>query len=312
MSETGAPLGASVVVCTRNRAGELGRSLDTMLRLEAPFDWELIVVDNGSDDDTVALVTTLAERRSGRLSVSSEPVLGLSAARNRGVRLARGAWIGFLDDDAEPCREWLEAIDAELRLPGVLAVGGPVEPVYSDALPDWLTAPFLPYLSVWDLGSEERDLGAGELPRGANLAVRREAFERYGGFDPRLGRVGRSLRSGEDTELALRIVAGGQRVRYAPAARARHRIETARLSPDWLLRRCAAQGFSEAIIDWKHQGWKGLQAGLARSRAALDWVRLEGAAPDSLRFLSVSRQSSAYRRGAVYAPWAVARWKASR
>lgn len=299
---------ATVVVCTRNRERELGATLDSALSLGEPFPWELLVVDNASTDGTLAAARAVERRHPGRVRVVDEPVVGLSAARNCGVRLARGEWLAFLDDDALPVPGWLEAYDAALAEPGVLSAGGPVEPRFEGELPGWLDHRFLTYVSAWDLGPEPLDLRYIELPRGANVAYRREAFELVGGFDRRLGRSGRSLRSCEEIELGLRIERSAFRTRYVPGARVRHSVEASRLTPEWMVRRFAAQGFSEAIIDWKHFGLDGLRA--ARARRAEGVARTRAVEPaDSLWLRCTLRDARAYLLGALYALASVERWR---
>jgi glycosyltransferase involved in cell wall biosynthesis len=298
---------ASIVVCTRDRGEAIEPTLAAAAGLEAPFRFEVLVVDNGSSDGTTAIVAEWVRRRPDRVRLAVEPVVGLSAARNCGLRLARGEWIGFLDDDALPAPGWLAAYDRVLAEPEVLSAGGPVVPDYDAPLPEWLEPRWRVYLSVWDRGSEEIDLVYNELPRGANVAYRREAFERVGDFDRRLGRIGRSLRSCEEIELGLRLERIGARCRYVPAAGVRHRVEARRLTPAWLERRFDGQGFSEAIVDWKHGGWAALRRGAGRARQAEAWaIAEEGGASLRARFERAARRG--YRRGSVFALVAVGRW----
>jgi GT2 family glycosyltransferase len=258
---------ASVVVCTQNRSRLLAEACAAALAVDYPPErWELVIVDNRSTDDTLEVARDVAAAHPGRVRVVEEPEIGLSAARNRGIAEARGEVIAFLDDDAFPAAGWLRALTAALAEPGVLAAGGPVEPEFEGELPDWFRGRFLPYLTVWDLGPEPLALTYNEYPRGANLAFRREAFERFGGFSPHLGRRGDSLRSCEEIELCLRLERAGGGVRYVPEARVRHRVAAGRITEPWLIRRYGAQGRSEAIIHWRHGGVSGLFAGL---RAAL-------------------------------------------
>jgi len=299
---------ASVVICTRNRAEVLRRTLCAAERLSVPFEWELIVVDNGSSDHTAEIVRDVGGELAGRTRLAHEPVAGLSAARNLGVRLARGGIVAFLDDDALPSPGWLSAYGETLAEHGVASAGGPVEPQFEGELPPWLDSWCLSCLSAWDRGPAPLDLRYIELPRGANVAYRREIFEVVGDFDRRLGRSGRSLRSCEELELGLRIERCGLRTRYVPGAGVLHRVETRRLSPGWMVRRFASQGFSEAIIDWKHFGWSGIRQSWRRSRLELDAARVSSGNRSSLRFQSVRRQWLAYRRGALYAAFMVARW----
>ena len=297
----------TVLVCTRNRGAGLLPTLEAAAALEAPFSHEVLVVDNASTDRTPEIVLAFVRRLPRMVHLAVEPVLGLSAARNCGVRLARGEWIAFLDDDAIPVPGWLEAYDRALAEPGVMWAGGPVVPEYDAPLPDWLEPRYLPYLSVWDRGPEPVDLVYNELPRGTNMAFRREAFERVGEFDRRLGRIGRSLRSCEELELGLRLERIGARCRYVPGAGVRHRVEASRLTPEWMERRFAAQGFSEAIVDWRHGGLPALRRGRDRSREACERAVAEaGAGSLRARFERAARK--AYRRGSAYAVVVVPRW----
>jgi len=303
-----APPRFTVVVCTRNRSRQLADFGREWLRHESAVDWELLLVDNGSTDDTREVAAALVAARPARARVVVEPSPGLSAARNLGVRSARGESIAFLDDDATPAPGWLDAYERALARPGVLAAGGPIDPDFAAPPPGWLDTDFLPYLSAWDRGPEPHRLAYAELPRGTNMAFRREAFERCGGFDPRLGRRDRSLRSCEEIELCLRIERAGGEVVYEPGARVRHRVETARLSPRWLLDRFAAQGFSEAIVEWKHFGLAGLRQGLERQRrGAREHTERLGRGALFGRCHRVAAR--AYARGAVYAVCAIERWR---
>lgn len=260
---------ASVIVCTCNRAPLLAQACESLLAQDYPEDlWELIVVDNGSSDDTLEVAERLAAARPDLVRVLQEPRAGLSRARNAGIRAARGEIVAFADDDAFPVPGWLRELVLTMLSHDALAAGGPVEPIFQGELPSWFHDLFLPYLAVWEPGDEPRLLRYNDYPRGNNMALRREVFARFGEFSPDLGRVGGSLLSCEETELCLRIERGGGRIVYAPGARIRHVTAAARITSEWLARRFLAQGRSEAILEWRHAGWPGLRAGW------LHWYRL--------------------------------------
>ena len=287
---------ASVVICTRERGPSLEATVRSLARQEAPFGWEILIVDNGSRDGSLELARRLERELTPRLRVVEEAALGLSAARNRGILVARGERIVFLDDDALPEDGWLVALAAALDEPGVLAAGGPIDPLLSGDRPAWLESRYLPYLSAWDRGPAPHDLFYNELPRGTNMAFRREAFERFGSFSRHLGRRGRSLLSCEETEFGLRLERGGARIRYAPAARVQHRIETARLTADFLVARFAAQGRSEAVVDWMHGGWPALRSGMDAGEERVRQATVEQGPAGALHLRCQQASAQAYRR----------------
>lgn len=299
---------ATVIVCTRNRSTALAEACEGALGLGEPFRWELLIIDNASTDDTREVAQALAERHPGRVRLAVEPTLGLSAARNLGLRLAGGEWVAFLDDDAVPAPGWLEAYDRVLSDREIGAAGGPVDPDFRGELPGWLEPEFLPYLSAWDRGSERHRLYYNEYPRGANMAFRRDALARVGEFDCRLGRRGRSLRSCEETELCLRIERSRLAVVYEPGVRVRHRVDAGQLTPEWMVARFAAQGLSEAIVEWKHFGVRGIQSGLQRKRESVEYLRRSRGA-EALWVVAHSATLRGYRWGSRYASRAVERWE---
>ena len=253
---------ASVLVCTRNRSSLLTDACTAILELDYPSDrWELVIVDNHSTDDTLEVARSIERGAPDRVRLVEEHEIGLSAARNAAVRAARGEILAFIDDDAYPGPRWLRALVEALEQDGVLCAGGPVEPLIQGELPDWFLGRYLPYLSAWDRGPELARLVYNEYPRGANIAFRREAFERFGDFGTYLGRKGKSLLSGEEIELCLRVERAGFQILYVPDAGVRHVTPVDRLTPKWLARRFAAQGRSEAIINWRHAGVRGLRLG---------------------------------------------------
>jgi GT2 family glycosyltransferase len=256
----------SVVICTHNRAQLLSGAVETALALAFPPEqWELLIVDNRSSDQTGEIGRQLSRRHEGRVRFVREPQLGLSAARNRGVAEARGELVAFLDDDVRPATQWLNALVEGFAPREVMAVGGPVDLVFDGPLPCWFDPRYLPYLGHFDKGSEAMPLTYNEYPRGGNMAFRREVFERYGSFSRRFGVRGRLLFACEETELCLRIERAGGRLMYAPEARARHLVGTRRLSPSWMRRRFGAQGLSEALVKWRHGGFRALGRGLERT-----------------------------------------------
>jgi glycosyltransferase involved in cell wall biosynthesis len=261
------------VVCTRNRSGSLALALDAILAMDFPAGrWELLVVDNGSTDDTASVAGRVAQGRAELITVIEEPSPGLSAARNRGIRAARGEIVAFVDDDAFPEAGWLRALVEVIRQEGAWVAGGPVVPIVDGELPGWFGDRYLPYLAVWNKGPEVQALTYNEYPRGVNMAFHRDVFREVGDFSPHLGRKGSSLLSCEEIELCLRVERAGGRILYTPCARVRHLIPAARITPRWLARRFMAQAHSEAILIWQHAGLRGLLRGLRPFIKSAPWI----------------------------------------
>lgn len=252
---------ASVILCSHNRAAQLAQALPQLYQLRYPGSWEIIVVDNASQDNTAAVAQQLAAQAPVPVRVVAQPRLGLSFARNAGLAAAQGEILAFTDDDALPDPDWLVGLVRALTPTAVLAVGGPVQAAFASPPPLWLSAHFLPYLALWDLGPEPLRLSYNEYPRGINMAFKRQAFVLAGEFSPYLGRKGAQLLSCEEIEFCLRLERLGGEIWYAPTARVTHRIDPARITPEWLRQRFAAQGASEAILNQLHGGWAAVWQG---------------------------------------------------
>lgn len=245
-AEAGSGCTITVAVCTYNRAELLGVTLETLACMAVPegLDWELLVVDNNSDDETRAVVSAYE----GRLPVRYllERRQGLSVARNRVIEEARGDYVVWTDDDVKVCPGWIAAyVDAVERWPEAAFFGGPLLPWFEGDPPEWLARALdkvAGAFAVKDLGTDPvRLAGPGTYPYGANMAFRTNAL-RSRRFDVRLGRKGQNLISGEETRLVRDLVADGLHGRWVPAARVEHLIPRSRQTLSYLRRYYRALG----------------------------------------------------------------------
>jgi glycosyltransferase involved in cell wall biosynthesis len=202
----------------------LAQTLEQMTHLVNPgAGWELIIVNNDSTDATDAVVAEFAARLPIRGVV--EPERGLSNARNRAVAEAAGDYILFTDDDVLVDADWLVAYDAAFRAhPEGAQFGGPIAPWFEGTPPDWLRESFGhigPAYAAIDHGEQPIRLDDAHPVFGANIAVRADVLRQYR-FDPRLGRTGNNMISGEETTLFASMRRDGVVGWWVPGARVRH------------------------------------------------------------------------------------------
>ncbi|MFI8087902.1 glycosyltransferase [Streptomyces sp. NPDC086080] len=215
----------SVVVATRERAGQLARALDSLLAQEHPR-FEVVVVDNAP---VTRETRELVEREYGkRVRYVCEPVPGLAAAHNRGLAAARGEIVAFTDDDVVADRRWLTELTAPFAAdPRLGCATGLILPARLRTPAQVLLEShggfakgFTP--TTYDPRDPPRDeplfpFTAGRFGSGANMAFRAEVLRGVGGFDPATG-AGTPARGGDDLYGFVRVLAQGHRLHYTPYA----------------------------------------------------------------------------------------------
>ncbi len=237
----------SVVIPTHNRSRLVAGTIASIAaQTSAPL--EVIVVDNGSTDDTPKTVRDLIRRVRG-LRYIEEPRLGVSVARNRGAAEASGDLVAFLDDDAVASRRWLERLgDALGESTDAAAAAGPIGLRWTRPAPTWVRG-----LESWygrfDLGPQRDVIRYPRYPFASNLCFRREAFLAVGGFPVELGPRGAHRVANEEDGLFRRVGERGWPVVYEPGALVYHWVHTERLTRRYLLRRAVTQGRSDVLVD---------------------------------------------------------------
>ncbi len=260
------PAAASIVVPTRDRAGYLRVCLDSLAAQQVDAQFEVIVADDGSTDTTAAV----AEQAGAKLVRT--PARGPNAARNAGLRAAEGDLVVFVDDDVDAPPGWLAAyLEGAERHPGADAFGGPIRARFEGRAPRSCGREPAP-ITTLDLGPEDRD---ADFVWGANMAIRRRAFDRLGPFDEELPQFG------EEEEWLTRLREAGGRVVYLAHAQLDHRREDGDARLGVLMRGAYVRGRRLRLHDVRRGSAPSLAREL-RVLAGCGWHTARHACPQGL------------------------------
>jgi len=241
----------TVAICTHNGASRLPdvlHCLKSQIGLDS-IQWEVLVIDNNSSDNTASLVYSYQARWSNShpLRYFFEPKLGLANARQRAITEAQGEFVGFLDDDnlAEP--DWVAAAVAFGRShPQAGAYGSRIFGKFEGTPPENFEQ-IAPFLAVIDRGEKPRFYEPRKkvLPPGAGLVFRRQAWlENVPEQCFLQGRASGYKLPGEDLEALLYVQRAGWEVWYNSAMKVHHQIPHWRLEKSYLLDLCRGIGLS--------------------------------------------------------------------
>ena len=216
-----APVPLSVAIATLNRPDELNGALGALADSEL-LPAEVIVVDQSGGPETREVVHALRDRLP--LLYVHSPRRGLAHNRNVAIGYATSPYVAFTDDDCVADRRWTKVVTHTFAVPE------PPAALSGRVLPLGPSRPGAVAVSTRDSTREATFEGRTrpwEAGTGGNMAVSVDWLRRVGGFDERLG-AGAPLRGGEDIDLLYRLLAGGGRVRYEPAAIVYHRRQSRR------------------------------------------------------------------------------------
>ena len=224
----------SVLISAHNRSHLLRQTLEHLAKQEVgSLRWEVIVIDNASDDDTPEVLEEMKDRLP--LVALSEPMPGKNRALNRGLDVARGRLYVFTDNDIIPDPHWLAELHAaSCRWPDATMFAGLIEPLFPANAPDWakkrgglLRSAYCWFIQDQDEGYMQR------LPYGPNMAVRASVFDTHR-YSESIGPCGKNYPMGSEAELLLRLADSGEKVVYVPTAKVLHVIEPHQLERSWL------------------------------------------------------------------------------
>lgn len=247
----------SVVICTYNRDRFIVACLECLAVQSLPDEnFEVIVVDNNSTDNTAALVKDFLTKNPDRpFRYVFEEKKGLSNARNRGIEEAKGEIVLYLDDDAESETNLLDTyLHFFTSNPEAAGAGGRILPRYSEAPePAWMSRWLDGYIARMDPGGDTRVFaGRMKYPFGCNMAYRKSYLKKIGGFNTDI-----TFR-GDDKYIFHAIKAINPNIFYLPNATVHHNIPAARLQPNYFKTLFLKTGNEERVRVKAAQGIAGI------------------------------------------------------
>lgn len=243
-------LTVSVIVCTysHKRYFDTIETIESLVRQSYQNIEIILVIDRNlnlfNDFDKSNYLKSLNNFKLGISNLS-----GLSNARNKGVELSSGDIIAFIDDDAIADINWISNLVICYKSPKVVGVGGPMKPLWISGEATWIPEEF-----YWTMGcsyrSQKNTIHCVRSNFGSNMSFRSIIFEEVGYFDDKFGLVDDNMRTGEETELSIRVLnkLKKSKIIYNPNAVVYHKIYRFRKSVAFLMKRCYGYGLAIANI----------------------------------------------------------------
>lgn len=226
-------------------------AIDALLNQQGvePGDFEIVIVNNNSTDRTEEISKSYLEKKHNFPFVYTiETKQGLSHARNKGIEVSNGNLLAFLDDDAFAHENYIKDVLTFFKEnPEVKAVGGRILLHFETKKPSWYSnflGSLLGYFNPWD---HLRVFNKKQYPRGSNMVYKKELFEKYGVFNPELGRKGAGMLGSEEKEMFQRIYTGNELIYYLPEAVIYHMVPLERTLTPFIRTQSVAVGKSERI-----------------------------------------------------------------
>jgi glycosyltransferase involved in cell wall biosynthesis len=248
-----ADVALTVLFATRNGDSVLPRTLEAYCRVQQPpHGWKMVIVENGSDDSTAAILESYKTRLP--LEILRQPTAGQNRARNRGLDVIEGPLTILTDDDAIPDPTFLTAWSKYLdRCQGYELFGGTIEPLFEVPPPKWI----FENRTQFDMLFAARDLSEGPIAPdqifGPNMAVSSSVFERGFRFNEDLGpnKSDPNYPIGGETDLFHRVARTGGKAWFAEEPRVQHIVRRNQLKRSYWAKRAYQHGRGTALQIWQ-------------------------------------------------------------
>jgi glycosyltransferase involved in cell wall biosynthesis len=234
-----------VVLRTYNRAHLIGDALASILDADHDgIELRVLIVDNGSTDDTPAVLAQLVSGREDKVTILHEARPGGQLALNAAIARCTAPVIAFFDDDERVSKNWLQVIAREFADSRTQFIAGPCLPLWHGPEPDWLPAGFGGVLGIIDNGSDRRTYGpdfGGMLTQG-NCAVRAGIFAEVGPYPD-------ELKTAEDRWLHEWLCANNRTGYYCPDLVIHHIMQESRINRAYFRSWAVREGRDRAACD---------------------------------------------------------------
>ena len=236
----------SIIICTYNRTEYLPNCLEHLKNQTAKKEfYEIIIIDNNSSDKTELICKDYIQKNSEiNVTYFLEKKPGLSNARNRGLKEAKGDILCFIDDDGFATANYVKTISkyaSNINYSNHIAFGGKVIPCYNKGKePIWISKYISGLVSEVDLGTKVKSFNK-KYPAGCNMVFRKEFFENHGGFNVDLHT------RGDDKYIFQKLRDNNYKILYVPELKVSHFIDDYRLEKNFIIRLSKIIGQSEAI-----------------------------------------------------------------
>ena len=244
----------SIIICTHNRSEilfECLQSFESQL-IKYKNKVELLVIDNASTDQTKAVVKAFEQQQDGSIGYVYEPNIGLSFARNLGLRHANSPYILYIDDDALASSNLIDTVFETLQSNRFACVGGRYVAWFRYGNPRWFeghwaeSVVFRPDFGV---------LPKGFFVSGGVVLYQKNALESVGGFETDLGMKGKKIAYGEEVLLQNKLQKKGFDVGYNPKMVIRHLVPKHKLKLGWQLQSAFAKGRDSWAMQQQQGNW---------------------------------------------------------
>ena len=247
----------SIIIPTRNRSKVLQKALESIFNQDlSKKHFEVIIVDNGSTDDTKNIVNSFVTKIDNLVYIYDENP-GLHVGRHHGLLEARASILVYVDDDIEATPTWLEGILESFEDESVVLVGGKNLPKFESTPPSWILKMYekggkqkvVGFLSILDFGNEVQEINPNFV-FGCNFSIRKSVLLEAGGFHPD-GMPQNLIKYRGDGESYVSefILEKGYKTIYNPKASVYHLCSTTRLTRKYFAQRSFNQGISNSYAD---------------------------------------------------------------